>query len=459
MKLLSKLILSFSVFCMLACLQAQGQTYYNFARGEIGSTSSYSLIRTVDAQRAVAYYENLGVGNNLLRVGMDGFVREARFNENDIEIKDMRVVGDDVFFCGIRRSTRRGILGHALVSAIEGGMVNITYREIDLGITGSSTFMWPLAAYPDGSGSFRVVAVGEMYYSYSSSVPWWFYISPGFYYEGCHTFLVVEYKYSGGMFSPLGCKFFSDYDRYERADGVVLTDNWLAIISFFPQKNELNVHRCNKYNVIGTLDNYYSYAVAPGEGVYHCCKMKGDTIALVGLANVPGTALYETHMRTVDLGSMAMTSAQMFSLLAKAEPEEIVYMPESTMLVLLQHQQFPSSAFHYAYVYLKPYVAPPYTASLIYEGADHPFHSIDRLTYKHIVAAGGAYWMEKDIQANNPSAGCYTVDGQPIVPLSTVSPMINSYGYCPRPFVSNGDITIPVTCTSPVMSNLCIDYQ
>ena len=58
MKLLSKLILSFSVFCMLACLQAQGQTYYNFARGEIGSTSSYSLIRTVDAQRAVAYYEN-----------------------------------------------------------------------------------------------------------------------------------------------------------------------------------------------------------------------------------------------------------------------------------------------------------------------------------------------------------------------------------------------------------------
>ena len=51
-----------SAFCMLLCLQqAQGQTYYNFALGGLPTmyNPSHAIIRTIDAQRAVAYYGGL----------------------------------------------------------------------------------------------------------------------------------------------------------------------------------------------------------------------------------------------------------------------------------------------------------------------------------------------------------------------------------------------------------------
>ena len=182
--------------------------------------------------------------------------------------------------------------------------------------------------------------------------------------------------------------------------------------------------------------------------------MKGDTIALVAQYQPWWTTTYETHMRTVDLASMTMTSAQGYPLLDKAEPEEIVYLPDYATLVLLQRQQFLSTAYHYAYVYWKPYKIPPYYADLIYESGDNPFHSIDRLTHKHIVATGGDYWMEKDVLTNNPSASCYTIDMQKISPLSSASPVGGVYPYHslapsfspPFPICFPNRYSIPIFC-------------
>lgn len=76
-----------SVFCMLTSLPMQGQTYFNFVMGYTLSAynSSRSVIRTVDAQRAIAYYEDGSSAHKLARIGMDGAVSEATFSNNIIE--------------------------------------------------------------------------------------------------------------------------------------------------------------------------------------------------------------------------------------------------------------------------------------------------------------------------------------------------------------------------------------
>ena len=414
----------------MLCLQTQGQTYYNFIMGYTPLTpnTSSSIVRAVDAQRAVAYYEDGGIPK-LAVIDMYGHIAEVTL-KNDVDIKDIRIVGDENFFCGQKRDTRNGIIGHTSVSEIEGCAVSsIPYRELDMDITPTSTIMWRLAAYTDGIGRYKVVSIGEMYYFSSSvNVPMWFYPCTSANYGSCHTFFAIEYDYVMD-FSLVGFIFLCDSNHYERADDVVVTDNWLGIVSCYPDKSELIIHRCNKSNVIATFDNYYSYVVPEMEGIYHCCKMKGDSIALVALHKPGASPNYETHLRTVDLASMAMTSAQGYSLLDKAEPEEMVYLPEYSKLVLLQYQRFPSTLYHYAFVCWEPYTSPPYSAVTIYEKDDYPFYSLDRLTSKHIVAAGGNYWIEMDVPNYNPASLCHWRAFQQILQLSMPSYNTSNYTY------------------------------
>lgn len=87
MKSLSKLTLSFSILCMIICLQAQGQTYYNFIMGYTSPAPnpSYSIVRTVDAQRAVAYYEE-GNTHKLAVIDMYGHIAEVALRDVDINM-------------------------------------------------------------------------------------------------------------------------------------------------------------------------------------------------------------------------------------------------------------------------------------------------------------------------------------------------------------------------------------
>ncbi|MBQ6068454.1 MAG: hypothetical protein IJK84_03030 [Bacteroidales bacterium] len=50
-------------------------------------------------------------------------------------------------------------------------------------------------------------------------------------------------------------------------------------------------------------------------------------------------------------------------------------------------------------------------------GANLDFHGLDRLTAKHVVAAGGDYWMMKDIITDDPTT-CYGVATQAVDELT-----------------------------------------
>lgn len=72
-----------SAFCMLLCLQqAQGQTYYNFALGGLPTmyNPSHAIIRTIDAQRAVAYYGGL-TPKHIVAAGGDYWLMKDIIND------------------------------------------------------------------------------------------------------------------------------------------------------------------------------------------------------------------------------------------------------------------------------------------------------------------------------------------------------------------------------------------
>ena len=449
-----------SVVCLLLCLQAQGQTYFNYAFGGLNipaTNPSFSIIRTVDPQRAIAYYVVGGATHFLSRVGMDAYVYEAKLGGN-IKVNDIRVVGDDVFFCGQNTATQRAIIGHATVSDIEGANLHIKCFEVEplpLPLTRTSSTMKRLAAYIDATGKFRIVAIGEFIYSsLSTGLPSWL-SCPNI--SGCRAYFAVEYTYLGGVWTPINGKFLCDNSRYEHADDVVVTDNWVAIVSTYPTRDEMIIHRCDRNNVLNSFDNYFGYVVPYQEGIYTCCHMKGDTIAMVARYSTLGTAPYEARMRTVDLATMTMTSSQSYVLLYKTDPIEIVYLPNNATLVMLMQQMFPSSVSHYAFVYWKPYIPSSYVADVIYDYNDYLFNSVDRLTPKHIVAAGGDYWAEKDVSFNDPTSTCYVIAQQQISQLNVLSYVESNYNYYSNK-PSKNDINEREVYNSTPMRIPCITY-
>ena len=292
--------------------------------------------------------------------------------------------------------------------------------------------MWRLAAFNDGTGTTRVVCLGDTWFHNGNTT---FYPCTDTVYPTCHASFVVECTYSGTLNTPMNMIIVSDSTRFELAEDVVVTDNWLAIVSTFPAQDEIVIHRCAKNNVLGTFDNFFSYKVTPLEGVNHCCHMKGDTIADATLYSSTTASHYESHLRVFDLNTMTMTCAQQFDLLEKAEPQEVVYLPEYATLVTLQYMRYPSGAIRHTFVSWKPYSATPYYAKLTYESsANVTFQWLDKLTNKHIIAAGGDYWMMKDILSDDPTTTCYKTAQQNVEAL-LVSPRVpNNHVFGNRSF-------------------------
>ena len=289
------------------------------------------------------------------------------------------------------------------------------------------TRLWRLTAYVDPSGITRLVAVGETWYSHTSVPP---NAHPCTTYTSCDAQIIFEFTYNFGIFNQMGNRILHDaYSYYEFPCDVVETDNYVAVVSF-PATDELIIHRCNKSNVLGTFDNFFYYKVPTLKAAFYSCKMKGDTIAVASVFN-DGTGTDEMQVRVVDLASMNMPYAQTFDLLDKDDIYEMAYLPDIQRLVLLQNQTYtPLTLLRHTFCFMKPYeTAFPYNMEKIYEANSRKFTSLDRLSSKHIVAAGGDYWMMKDVSVNNPASTCYVIKNQLVKKLATSTPLTRNHTF------------------------------
>ena len=182
--------------------------------------------------------------------------------------------------------------------------------------------------------------------------------------------------------------------------------------------------------MLGTFDNFFYYKVPTLKAAFYGCKMKGDTIAVASVFN-DGTGTDEMQVRVVDLATMNMPCAQTFDLLDKDDIYEMAYLPDIQRLVLLtNHTYTPLTSLIHTFCFLKPYeTAFPYNMEKIYDTNRYSFTSMDRLSTKHIVAAGGDYWMMKDASLNNPASNCYEIKNQLVKNLATSAPLTRIYSF------------------------------
>ena len=65
----------------------------------------------------------------------------------------------------------------------------------------------------------------------------------------------------------------------------------------------------------------------------------------------------------------------------------------------------------------------------IYDAAKRSFTSLDALSSQHIVAAGGDYWMMKNVTLNTTASTCYKIRTHQVSNLTPSIPISDSYGF------------------------------
>lgn len=413
----------FSLLCVLLSLHAQGQTYYNFILGGINYTPGASLVRCIDNERAIAFYDNSSsTVHNLALIDIYGNVRGTKLN-NDYILRDIQIVGDDVYFCGSHNHTN-GFIGHVRISDLENMTPHVTYHNLSIVYASIVTGM---AAYRIATGT-KIVGIGYKYYLDTSIV---YGTCPSMY--DCHGSFIIECDASGAtLSSPIQLKVVGYQGGWENPYDIVETDNYVAVLSYRQENGRMVIHRCAKNNVLGTFNNYHHYTIAYEDGFsgYLGCKMQDDTIAVVALASATGQPPYETQMRTYDLNTMSMVHAQSMAVVDKVAPSGMVYMPEYKTLVMLQRQPFPTpwSNYHDTFLNWEPYRTTSYNMQGMYESVrEYKYYALDRLAPKDFVATGGDFWIEAEIY--HKASTCYTMDSVQVTLLQRASPMLELTSY------------------------------
>lgn len=152
--------------------------------------------------------------------------------------------------------------------------------------------------------------------------------------------------------------------------------------------------------------------------------MNGDTIAVSSLStfkDTMGVQQFSTNIRVIDLATMNNTQALRVPLNTKTEPYDLMYMPKSHQLVLLQDIYLPSLlGVQNTFVHINPYATAPYNAKCWFEvKMQKPFSSLNQLNDKTYVASGGEYWCMKNMNVLSPDS-CYKADAIPIIPIDKV---------------------------------------
>ena len=437
------LIVAFTTLYVMQPPSAEGQILFNYALGGGSFTPSNAVVRTVNDQKVIASYYD---GANYCLACVDPInITTAKLDDHH-EIADIRILDNDVFFCGYDRNSKEAFLGHATISDIESQAPHI--QLLNFYVQPSLiTRLWRLAAYTDYGGTIHLVAIGETWYSNTDVPP---YAYPCYSYTSCDAQIIVEYTYQSGVFNYEGNLILHDvYPYYEFPCDVVVTNNYVAVVSF-SAADELIIHRCSKNNVLGTFGNIFYYNIPPGKVAFYASKMNEDTIAVASVFN-NGTGTDELQMRVVNLMTMNMPCAQVFELQDKDDIYEMTYLPDIQRLVLLLNQTYtPLTSLIHTFCFMRPYETVfPYNMEKIYDTNHLSFTSLDRLSSKHIVAARGDYWIMKDVSYNNPASTCYVIEDQPVKELAMSMPLIRGHL-----FESTSILDYSVPCNETYLWNL-----
>ena len=390
-----------------------------------------TVIRKVDASSALVSYYDDNLRRSVISLIDLSMNRKCAVLEKDHTVYDMRITGDNVYFCGTVYDGAKAFIGHVSITGLISSTPTIYYYYLDQ----YSSVLKRLVAY-DIDGKQKVVAVGTHHFINNGAFtcPYDSVHHP----YTCKCYFVVEGDFTNYNLLPPYFQYLATNDTNHNEDitEVIETPNYVALVGHYYEVNSPVIHPCQKGNVLGSFpNNGHYYPAVPNEGHsdYHGCVMNGDTIAVASLSSYfdgMGMVQFSTNVRVFDLASMTNTEAQMVPLNTKSEPYDLVYMPDKGRLVLLQDICLPPHPCDQnMFMHLEPYAAAPYAAKCWYESHwNKPFYSLERLSGDYYLAAGGQYWCMKELMNIN-SGGCYIPDNINVQALNTLPFITFTHSY------------------------------
>ncbi len=324
----------------------------------------------------------------------------------EYEVKDMKVFQNLVYFCGTHKN--QGFIGVANLNELYSPVVYlgnfyaydaVSITDIDKSLVTSLEKMVVYGdenvPYSNNIANEHIVAIGKSG-DLALYAEW---VAVSIKYNN-----LALYYSSFGSSSNVDIKVYEDLSSpyNEKLQDVLLTDDYVSFVSYRYATDEYIIHRCNKYNIVGTFNNVYKCSAPQYEALSQIKSVAMDynNIATASLAvdnNNPGQ--FELRIRNIDLSTMSMVHSQAVTILDQKQDVELAYNTQQKKIILMMYNQLYgySTAYH-SFIIVDQWpvyidVIPNYPTPAIYDIVPTHYSSHYHSNGPYFIAASGNTWF------------------------------------------------------------------
>lgn len=426
-----KKTLTIFLLIILSSTNIHAQNYSRFTEASEAHTSiirSYPLLNHAE----VAYTIDENTGYIELRKG--GTITGRVPVPLEYIVKDMKVFNNLLYFCGEHRAM--GFIAVANLNDIDSNITSPVYPPSTTAIFYSDITVNP---YKDLVSSLEKMVVykdanasGQIYSNYANehivaigrndniaAYPDW---------------LTVHIKYNNLLINSSLTPFYtidievlcdntSPYN--EQLQEVLLTDDYVSMVSYRYSTDEYILHCCNKYNIASTYPTIYKYSAPQYEALslIKGVAMEDNHIALATLAaENPNTGTFDIRIRNIDLATMQMTNSQVLSLGEQKQDVEMAYNETKRKIVLMMYYMFSGNQYDmHSFFEINPWTNSSYYPSAMYDITPTHYSSIYHSNDSYFIAASGNKWFRKALPMAVPTNNCFNQDNLSATPISNLT--------------------------------------
>jgi len=416
--------LSVILLCIATALCSAQTSFY--AADNSQAYGDNAIVRSWDnGNAAITYYE----------VGLKRYVQYVNYTTGDsyrtdvpdyLEILDMYIMGDTVYYCGysVLDTGGRGVVGYFDPSDFFNPINHVRFRTLQ--VPPLTHVRKLIAKRKHLSTAIEVIAIGEHHWE-----------TPV--YDSSGHLDHIDYHYNQQfLFCDDILQSLVTYDTAkiyanEHYYDVLLTDSKVVFVgtaTYLPH-NTICFRMIDRAHAIpptsplpSQLDDIYLFQTGTDEvySAMHSTTMGKDSIATAYMHINAATGEASTRIRVFDILQLVNLYSQEYVVNDKSEVTDIVYIPADSSLVCMQDFLTQSGNYNTNFVYTKPTQANTYYPYMEYFKGTF-FRSMTTYRKKHYLASLGPTWFLKDKNAMGP----YSITYCPVKENHKIQILDNTY--------------------------------
>lgn len=340
-----------------------------------GSLGDNTITRCYDNNRDLtSYYYNGKTYIDLVEIA-SWDVRKIEMPSN-IDIMDMFILDDNLFFCGRNKQLNKGIIGYLNILDYYTPQVAVKYMEI------TGTYVLDQIVVNKHAGSYRIAAIGQNQWPYPQQ---YFYNTI---FVDCSDITVSS------LLSTIYCVY--EFNVNEKIYNLLQTDNYYVCFGYDvdPNVNSICYRKANRTNIPwNSLFDSIHYFQRGDESysAIHSTAMENNDIATTYFYMIGSVS--RTRIKAFDIAHDNMFGAWEYILPEKGEPKHVTFLPTNRNLVVMQDFLW-NGTYNTNFVQFNPY-----NYSLNGKVDYKPSQLFQHVTVhdsRYYLASNGSSWFWKD---------------------------------------------------------------